>query len=212
MNNKTIALISSCVLLAGAGGIFRRQLSSLPAVVQSKLKIQQSHFEPDQENLPRSVVHDSVLRQELQEMNQESQPQRAPKWVETSSWNYAPQRMDFGLKRARSPQYLWLDWFEVSDVAYYQIYMAYSKIAFKQGKEKYSWLATTKKTEYHSGDSQYLIGKRQLFFKTGYYRFKVAAITDDKRKSPSSEYYELILNDKSASAAPGVSYNRKHLR
>lgn len=210
MHKKAIAVTLSCVLLISAGEMLRRLLSPSPTVIQSRKKIQQSQFDSDQKNLPHSVIHDSVLQEELQVIAREAQQLTAPKWVETSSWNDTPQRRDFGLKKARLPQYLWLDWFEVSGAVYYQIYLAYSKAAFKKGSEKYRLLATTKKTEYHSGDAQYLTGKQQLFRKTGYYRFKVAAIADDNRKSPLSKYYELILDRKSASVAPGISYNRKH--
>ena len=131
MHKKAIAVTLSCVLLISTGEMLRRLLSPSQTVIQSRKKIQQSQFDSDQKYLPHPVIHDSVLQEELQAIDREAQPPTAPKWVETSSWNDTPQRRDFGLKKARLPQCLWLDWFEVNGAVYYQIYLAYSKAAFR---------------------------------------------------------------------------------
>lgn len=205
MKNKLVGSILICVLLAIIGGMLRRQWLSTQGAIQSRETIRN----PQNGQANHGSGHSSIIN-ELQDMDKPDKPLTPPKWVETSSWNYSPHRTDFGLKKARPPQYVWIDWFGVDEAVSYQVYVAYSKEPFLRGKENYRLLATTAKSEFHSGDSQYLIGARHQYKKDGYYRFKVAAVASDQVNGPLSDYFELVLDHKAPLVTPGLSYNEKH--
>ena len=213
-NRVAVLFVLCLVFLLAAERIYRQFASSHHAMqLRAAAGNQRSDWSSAVHSVPSPQVQMSAhLREELEDAGEDYKSLTAPKWVETSSWNLAPRRVDFGLRKARPPQYVWLDWFEVQGAARYEIFVAYSKVPFGEHEASYKMLASTAKTEYHSGDPAYLAGAQRRYQTSGFYRFRVAAMTADKVQGPLSADCELVLDQKAPLVPAGLSFAEKHFK